>query len=127
MRTETVGEYGEKDLYLTQDENGEWFINSDAAFDDTYELTVVADGKKYKITVTDAVSYIFDELPAFSVTATENNQSIKISIVNEQGEAVEVANGYNYYIFAWHNSGELCYTYLKRIDVGYSEIEFNRA
>ncbi len=50
---EAVGEYGDKDLYLTHDEDGEWWINSDAAFDDTYELTVEADGRKHVITVTD--------------------------------------------------------------------------
>jgi len=56
VRTETVGEYGEKDLYLSQDaESGEWYINSDAAFDDTYLLTVTADEKVYEITVTDDV------------------------------------------------------------------------
>ena len=31
----------------------EWLINSDEPFDDTYLLTVYADGKKYAITVTD--------------------------------------------------------------------------
>ncbi|MBR1821690.1 MAG: Cna B-type domain-containing protein [Clostridia bacterium] len=51
---ELSGEETESGLYLTQDEDGEWWINSDAAFDDTYELTVVVDGYVYTITVTDA-------------------------------------------------------------------------
>ena len=54
--TELVGEAGEKDLYLTQDEEtGEYFINSDAAFDDTYTLTMTVDETEYTIIVTDDV------------------------------------------------------------------------
>ncbi len=52
---EQVDEVGEFDLYLSQDlETEEWFINSDAAFDDTYELAVTLDDVIYRITVTDA-------------------------------------------------------------------------
>ena len=47
------GEEVEGALYLTQDENGDWYINSDVAFDDTYLLTIVVDGDTYEIRVTD--------------------------------------------------------------------------
>ena len=40
-------------LYLTQKDDG-WYINSDRAFTDTYELTVKTEDKVYIITVTDA-------------------------------------------------------------------------
>ena len=79
VRTETVGEYGEKDLYLTQEE-GEWYINSDAAFDDTYELSVVADGETYKIRVTDDPSGTGDLSQLATIIAavkTENNTSVE--------------------------------------------------
>ena len=52
--TEAVDEVGENDLYLTQNlETAEWFINSDAPFDDTYTLTVTVDEVLYTIIVTD--------------------------------------------------------------------------
>ena len=52
--TEAVGETSEDALYLTQDEEtGEYSINSDTAFDDTYTLTVTLDNTQYVITVTD--------------------------------------------------------------------------
>ena len=54
---EAVEETLETALYVTRDEEGEWWINSDEAFDDTYELTVTADGKEHVITVTDAQGY----------------------------------------------------------------------
>ena len=46
------GEYVEGALYLVQ-VRGEYYLNSQVAFDDTYRLTVVVDGKKYGIRVTD--------------------------------------------------------------------------
>ena len=42
---EAVDETSETALYVTKDEDGEWWINSDEAFDDTYELKVMADGR----------------------------------------------------------------------------------
>jgi len=46
------GEEVEGALYLEEKEDG-WYLTSDVAFDETYELTVVVDGKTYVITVTD--------------------------------------------------------------------------
>jgi len=48
------GEKVEGALYLTQDEVGDWYINSGVAFDDTYLLIMTVDGEKYEIKVTDA-------------------------------------------------------------------------
>ena len=49
-----AGEEHEGALYLTED-NGVWYIHSDRAFSDTYELSVVNGNITYLITVTDAV------------------------------------------------------------------------
>lgn len=48
------GELVEGALYLTQNENGSWFLNSDVAFTDTYELAISLQGKTYYLAVTDA-------------------------------------------------------------------------
>lgn len=50
------GEEVEGALYLTQDEEKDWYINSDVAFTSTYELTMVVDGVKYVVKVTDEAS-----------------------------------------------------------------------
>ena len=47
------GEEVEGALYLTQDEEKDWYINSDVAFDDTYELTMLVGNEKYVVKVTD--------------------------------------------------------------------------
>ena len=92
-RTKIVGEFGEKDLYLSQDkETGEWYINSDAAFDDTYELTVVAGGETYVITVTDAA--------VLHTLVVENGVDLKtektVYAVIEQTVDVYVNDNYRY-------------------------------
>lgn len=48
------GELHEGALYLTQDEAGNWFLNSDIAFQDTYELKIEISTKTYVLLVTDA-------------------------------------------------------------------------
>ena len=56
-------------LYLTQDEVKDWYINSDVAFTSTYLLTIMADGVKYEIKVTDAqTSNLSDLLTTVTVT-----------------------------------------------------------
>ena len=52
--TEAVGDVADNALYLTGDAETGFVLHSDVAFDDVYTLTVVADGKKYVVTVTDA-------------------------------------------------------------------------
>ncbi len=47
------GEEVEGALYLTQDEEKDWYIHSDVAFDDTYELTMLIGNEKYVVEVTD--------------------------------------------------------------------------
>ncbi|MBR6219569.1 MAG: hypothetical protein IKQ80_03300, partial [Clostridia bacterium] len=108
-RIKTVGEYGDKDLYLTQDEDGEWWINSDAAFDDTYELTVAADGKTYTITVTDdwslngyGVTYYEQDGAAFDNTPSLNDGKYYLVLTNNYGnDIVEIVSISN----SGHSSG----------------------
>ena len=49
----TEGSLVEGALYLTQEE-GNWYLNSDVAFTDTYELRIYTTDKVYVISVTDA-------------------------------------------------------------------------
>ena len=50
------GELIDGALYLTQNEEKEWFLNSDIAFQDTYELTIYTSTSTYKLRVTDAAT-----------------------------------------------------------------------
>ena len=55
--TEAVDETDEKAFYTEKKEDG-WYLVSEVAFDDIYELTIKIDGKKIKIIVTDAENEI---------------------------------------------------------------------
>ena len=59
-------------LYLTQDENKDWVINSDVAFTSTYLLTITVDGVKYEVKVTDAVKQDYTDLSQLASTIDVN-------------------------------------------------------
>ncbi len=62
------GEEVEGALYLEQKEDG-WYLTSDVAFDETYELIVVVDGSAYGITVTDAQGTLTTTIKFFAKDA----------------------------------------------------------
>ena len=62
------GEEVEGALYLEKKEDG-WYLTSDCAFDETYELTVVVEGKAYGIMVTDAQSTLTTTITFFAQDA----------------------------------------------------------
>ena len=65
----------EKVLYLEEKEDG-WYLTSDEAFKDTFELTVTVDGKEYTIVITDSApptTNLNELLQSFSVEGATLN------------------------------------------------------
>ncbi len=69
---EAVGETDDRALYLEEKDDG-WYLTSEVAFDDTYYLTVTADGKAYRFVVTDS-QFAYEIIFRFY---DENGQSIR--------------------------------------------------
>ncbi len=90
---EKIGEAGEDDLVLFQDENNVWMLKSNAAFDDWYELTIGVGSTEYTIKVTDALDYLVkvvfqDEsgnvLDNSQITVDENKWKIVVDAWGER-------------------------------------------
>ena len=82
--TEQVDEAGENDLYLTQDlDTQEYFINSDAPFDDTYTLSVTVDEVVYTIIVTDDQE---------AVTPYSTEWDVSVNLFERDGSVADTNN-----------------------------------
>ena len=76
---QAVDETSDKALYLEEREDG-WYLTSDVAFDDTYELTLGVDGRTVKIIVTDAIP---------------ENVKVRISFYDYDGTTVATPSAYS--------------------------------
>ena len=72
------GEEVEGALYLTQDENGDWWINSDVAFTSTYLLTITVNGIKYEVKVTDQNSDITRYIIGASISGNSSGSGVTV-------------------------------------------------
>ena len=66
-------------LYLTRDENGNWYINSDVPFTSVYLLTMTVDGVSYEVRVTDAGEVDLTTIGSIQVTCEESETSTEVS------------------------------------------------
>lgn len=86
--TEVVGEEeGNAALYLDRDEDGNLTINSDMAFDDVYQLVVIADDTRYEITVTDDQTWTVN-INLYSYTGTSAATTDEMSVLSGKSYGV---------------------------------------
>ena len=105
------GEYHEGALYLEQ-KDGEWWISSDIAFTDTYELKVVVDGEEYKIKVTDAqeTTNLNELVTNFQLSGATSNGDGTYTVKPGTRYSVDVTFTESETTKQFSDSGEMVYT-----------------
>ena len=88
-----TGKDREGALYLTQ-KDGAWFINSDIAFTDTYQLTVTSGHDTYIIDVTDAGNPIDISNTLTSVYVTVDG--VRYNANTPEGQSIDMTAGKSY-------------------------------